>query len=108
GTVTTLAGGQKRGFADGPAADAKFDGACGLAFDEAGNVLVADTGNRRIRKITKGGQGCTLPSKSALENPAGVAVGKDGAVYVLDYSRDNPRVKRMKSDGAVTTIAEIR
>jgi sugar lactone lactonase YvrE len=108
GIVTTLAGSQARGFADGPASDAKFDGACGLAVDEAGNVLVADTGNRRIRKITKGGQVSTLPSKSALENPAGVAVGKDGAVYVLDYSRDNPRVRRLKADGAVTTIAKIR
>jgi DNA-binding beta-propeller fold protein YncE len=108
GTVTTLAGRQTRGFADGPAADARFDGACGLAVDEAGNVLVADTGNRRIRKITKGGQVSALPSMALFDEPAGVAVGQDGAVYVLDYARDNPRVRRLKSDGAVTTIAEIR
>jgi sugar lactone lactonase YvrE len=108
GTVTTLAGGQKKGFADGPAADAKFDGACGLAVDEAGDILVADTGNRRIRKITKDGQVSTLPSKSRFEKPAGVAIGKGGALYVLDYSQDNPRVRRLDPDGTITTIAEIR
>jgi sugar lactone lactonase YvrE len=108
GTVTTLAGGRKRGFADGPAADAKFNGACGMAVDAAGNILVADTGNRRIRKITKGGQVSTLPSKSPFDRPAGVAVGRDGAVYVLDYSRDDPRVRRLRSDGTVAIIADTR
>ena len=108
GTVITLAGGPTRGFVDGPAAGAMFDGACGLAVDEAGDILVADIGNRRIRKITKGGRVSTLPSKSPFDRPAGVAVGKGGAVYVLDYSRDDPRVRRLRPDGAVTTIAEIR
>jgi hypothetical protein len=108
GTVTTLAGGQKRGFGDGLAADAKFDGACGLAVDEGGNVLVADIGNRRIRKITKGGQVSTLFNKSPFDAPAGVAVGKEDTVFVLDYLQDNPRVRKLKSDGAVTTIAEVR
>jgi hypothetical protein len=46
-----------------------------LAVDEAGNILVADTGNRRIRKITQGGQVSTLPSKSPFARPAGVAGG---------------------------------
>jgi hypothetical protein len=106
GTVRTLAGGAKEGFADGASAAAKFNGACGVALDAEGNILVADAGNRRIRKIGRSGQVSTLPNKTAFEEPAGVAVGKDGVVYVLDYSGDDPRVRRLKPDGTVTTIAE--
>jgi hypothetical protein len=50
GMVTTVAG-YSRGFADGPTATALFYGPGGIAFDRNGDLIVADAGNYRIRKI---------------------------------------------------------
>jgi sugar lactone lactonase YvrE len=119
GTVTTLAGGPEDGYADGSGKEARFKGAMGLAVDAKGNVFVADSGNRRIRKITPDGRVSTFAGsgkrggddgpagKATFADPAGVAVGRDGTVYVLDYVGDHPRVRRIAPDGAVTTTATV-
>ncbi|MDT5296671.1 MAG: hypothetical protein QOJ76_3551 [Acidobacteriota bacterium] len=61
GQVRTIAGAGSPGYADGDAlASALFDTPCGLAVSEAGEVYVADTGNNRLRKITKDGRVTTL------------------------------------------------
>jgi DNA-binding beta-propeller fold protein YncE len=52
GMVETIAGiPGKPGFADGPGKAAQFNGPRGIAFDGEGNLVVADLGNNRIRKI---------------------------------------------------------
>src|SRR5205814_158153 len=48
------------GSADGPEAEARFQGIRGIASDAAGNIYVADTGNNCIRKITPEGIVTTL------------------------------------------------
>ena len=114
GIVTTLAGGSE-GFSDGLATAASFNTPSGLALDHDGNLLVADTGNNRIRKITLEGQVSTVagdgtagyvdgPAAQAQFNgPIGVAVDARGIIYVADAYND--RIRMIASDGQVSTVA---
>nr|MDQ5839002.1 hypothetical protein [Acidobacteriota bacterium] len=62
GEVKTVAGAGSPGYADGDALmSALFDTPCAVVVSDAGEVFVADTGNNRLRKITKDGQVTTLP-----------------------------------------------
>ncbi|MEN1784922.1 MAG: cadherin domain-containing protein [Bacteroidota bacterium] len=53
-TITTIAGpmDSSGNYVDGNASDARFRNPTGIAIDPSGNLLVADPGNHRIRKIT--------------------------------------------------------
>lgn len=94
GTVRTIAGG-KRGFADGVGTAAMFDTPIGIAaWGE--RLLVADSGNRRIRVVEQDGTVWTLagsgygdlkdglPLSASFVRPTAVAVSGDGAIYVAD------------------------
>jgi len=52
GLVTTVAGTGRSGATDGDGAIATFSNPIGLAIDNAGNILVTDFANNKIRKIT--------------------------------------------------------
>ncbi|MBV6497380.1 MAG: hypothetical protein JFAIHJKO_02527 [Pyrinomonadaceae bacterium] len=94
GTVRTFSGSTK-GFADGAAA--QFDTPSGLAVWKD-LVLVADTGNGRIRAVEKDGSVWTLTgggngstpnstlSAASLYRPVGVAVGPNDELFVADRS----------------------
>jgi DNA-binding beta-propeller fold protein YncE len=112
GTVTTLAGTGKQGYADGPAASAELNHPAGVAVDGAGAVYVADSANDVIRVIQAGavttfaGSGLKGSAdgnaKSATFNyPHGIDVS-GGTVYVADAG--NHRV-RLISGNTVTTLA---
>lgn len=56
GVVTTFAGkAGEAGFADGPAATARFNGLRAGIVDPTGNLIVADEGNGAVRMITPAG-----------------------------------------------------
>jgi hypothetical protein len=49
--VVTVAGNGNANFADGNAAVAQFNQPTGLLFDQTGHLLIADSGNNRIREL---------------------------------------------------------
>jgi NHL repeat len=120
GTVRTLAGGADKGFRDGRALEARFNGASGVAVGTAGDIYVADSDNRRIRKITLQGEVSTVAGtgrrgtengsalKATFADPVGVALGRDGILYVLDYPTEHPQVRRIGTDGMVSTLAKTQ
>jgi len=115
GVVSTLAGSGHSGFKDGFGASASFSNPKGVAVDAAGNVYVADAVNNRIRKISPLGMVTTLAGNgiSALAdgtsemasfyNPSGIAVDKQGNVYVADEY--NNAIRKISPLGEVTTLA---
>jgi sugar lactone lactonase YvrE len=112
GHVRTIAGGGPPGFADGPAATARFNGPIGVTVDPDGRIVVADSYNDRIRIITPDGQVTTLaggargfadgPGAGArFDTPAGIAVMPDGTLLVADTG--NNLLRGIDSSGHVTT-----
>ncbi len=121
GNVTVFAGNGKAGFADGtggPNGTAMFATPTGIAVDPAGNLLVADTSNNRIRKIDPSGNVTTVAGNGALgfvdgtggtngtasfTDPEGVAADTDGTLYVADTFSFS--IRRIDASGNVTTFA---
>ena len=65
GTVTAFAGSMDGsagavGSVDGTGSTAMFSSPSGIAFDNGGNLLVADTGNQRIRRVSSTGVVTTI------------------------------------------------
>ena len=80
----------------------EFDLPAGIAVDGNGNVLVADTNNRRIEKFSPTGSFLTIIGQGELAAPNGIAVDRNGNLYVADAG--NHHVQKLAPDG--TFIAE--
>jgi len=113
-TVTTLTGSGRAGFADGSDAAAQFNKPYGAAVDGEDNIIIADMGNHRVRKITRddtvitlagsGSAGLTDGAGAAAQfkNPRGAAVDDEGNIIIAD--RFNHRVRKITRDGTVSTL----
>jgi len=114
GKVSTLAG-STTGFADGSGEGARFDTPTGLAIWRD-KLLVADSGNRRIRVVEMDGNVWTLAGNGEIDlkdgslltssfvQPTAIAVNKDGVIFVADGNA----IRRIGGSAipVVTTISD--
>ncbi len=82
----------------------QFDAPHGIAADDKGNILIADTNNGRIEKFSPSGVfiaslGIKGTGYGQLEEPNGIAIDRSGNIYVADAS--NHRVQKLAPDGTL-------
>ena len=117
GVITTAAGNGTAGFSgdNGLAVNAQLSYPISVAADSAGNLYIADRGNRRIRKVSNGvittvaGNGtCCFSGETgpALSAPfvdiRGIAVDSAGNLYIAESG--NSTILKV-SNGIITTVA---
>jgi sugar lactone lactonase YvrE len=115
--VRTIAGGNEPGMIDaGTGQDARFDTPCGIAVAADGALLVADTGNNRLRRVEPGGAVTTIagtgergisdgpPLTALFDKPMSLAVDQDGTVYVTDAGGSCLRACRFNAAPEVRTV----
>ena len=117
-TISTFAGTGTAGFSGegGLASAAQLSGPRGLVINAAGELLISDTGNNRVRKVaadTKittvagsamgGSAGDGGPATSAQLNfPFGLAVDGSGNLFIADTS--NHKIRVVGTDGTISTV----
>lgn len=119
GAISTVAGDGSLGFSGdgGPATGAGLANPIGVASDRSGNLFIADSGNRRVRRVDLAGTITTVagdgnsgfsgdggPATGArLRSPVGVAVDGTGNLFIADLA--NQRIRRVDVAGTITTVA---
>ena len=120
GIISTVAGNGNDLMAGdgGPATAASLYLPQGVAIDTSDNLLIADTGNFRVRKVDLqtglittfagsgryGSDGDGLPALQAtFKTPFGLAVDQSGLIYVIDG--DDHRVRRIDRNGIISAYA---
>jgi len=116
--VTTIAGSGISGFSNGLGTYAKFSYPTDVVFDENSSyVLIADSGNNRIRKMVLSTTEVTTFSGTSVQGfvdgsstsarfnkPRGLALAPDGnTLYIADSG--NHAVRAISMDGSVRTVA---
>lgn len=122
-SVDTLAGSGATDQYNGSAQTASFRMPYGIAVLNDGSVLVTDSSNHLIRKISDGEvttyAGFTLETDASgapmggwhdgakelavFNRPSGLTVDKQGNIYVADSA--NHHIRKISADGTVTTVA---
>jgi sugar lactone lactonase YvrE len=119
GLVSTVAGrAREAGSKDGIGAGARFSYPCGIAVDFAGMILISDSGNRLIRRMTPRGVVTTLSGvvgrwddtatdgdlrSARFSAPVGIAVDVSGSICIADAG--NGTIRRISPTGEVTILA---
>lgn len=120
GIISRFAGNNTSGYSGdgGLATSAQLNNPWGLAFDNAGNLLIADAGNRIIRKVTTNGIITTIAgtpgvygysgdggqaTAAQLGAPAGICVDPAGNIFFADPGKHV--IRKIATNGIITTIA---
>jgi sugar lactone lactonase YvrE len=117
GIVTLFAGSGVAGHAQGLGKAAQFNKPVGITVDNTGVVYVSEEGSQELRKITPEGAVTNLagtgdqqpglvdgPGITArFSNPRGLAVDKDGILYLADTG--NNAIRQIQPVHVTTTLA---
>ena len=119
GTITTVAGAGAPGFAGdaGPAVAAQLFEPAGIAFDNSGHLLIADTGNHRIRRVDPagvittvagtGGEGMTgdrgPATQAEIGSPIALGFSPGGDLFFTDL--DHHALRKIDASGTIDTVA---
>ena len=119
GIISTVVGTGTSGYSGdgGPASIAKLTFPASIVFDSEGDLIIADTGNNVIRKVTPSGIISTIagngtawysgdggPATSAeFHDPFGVAIDAQGDLFIADSA--NNAIREVNSAGIISTIA---
>ena len=120
GTITTIAGDGGSGYDgdDKPATEASLTKPTGLAVTPAGDVLIADQGDQRVRRVDPSGiihtvAGTGLEHSTGDGGPASAASLSYPTSLLVDRSRrvllteggSSTHVRSIERDGTINTIA---
>ncbi len=128
GQVSTLAGGEQGLADDRNGLSAKFDTPCGIAVLKDESLIIADTGNNRLRRVESSGRTTTFAGRDKTEEekkltnekpildgqisqarfiePLAVSVDKAGVIYVADAN--SIRAVGRKSPNTIETISDTK
>ena len=114
-SLTVIAGTGVDGDSDGPALEAELGAPVGIALAPDGTLYVVDSTRHAVRKISPEGRVSTLAgcghkghddgrgTAACFRFPTGLALGKDGTLYVADTG--SKLIRSISPDGDVKTIA---
>ncbi len=122
GIISTFVGTGKTAFSGdgGPAASASVFTPGGIAFDNSGDLLIADSGNHVVRMATPDGLIQTIAGtprsggatgnggaalSAQLNTPQAVLVDSGGTIYIADTG--NNWIRAVKSDGTISNYAGL-
>jgi sugar lactone lactonase YvrE len=101
----------------GPATEAGLNYPSGIAFDQAGDLYIADFYNNRVRRVDSDGVITTVAGTGQaglsgdgwratavdLSSPTEVALDGEGHLYIVEYGTS--RIRKVDPDGVISTVA---